>query len=235
MSRKTDTDVLILGAGASGLAAACAAASKGAQVIAVDGNKQVGRKLSATGNGRCNFTNARCSASDYNREARPFVEKVFSRLSPSDTIRAFRESGLLVREEQEGRYYPYSGQASAVTDILLRRAESAGAGFLLEDPAVNCSFQQGIFSVSLSSGRILTSRSLIIASGGKAGLHFGSTGDGYGFARTFGHSLNHPAPLWWHASRMIPSCQISGAGPGPWSHCTGPSHGWTSPPPHTGR
>ena len=129
MNRKTDFDVLILGAGASGLAAACAAASSGASAAAVDGNEKAGRKLSATGNGRCNFTNTRCSASDYNPEVEAFVEKVFRRCSPEDTIRFFQESGLLIREEQEGRCYPYSGQASAVTGMLLHRAVSSGARF----------------------------------------------------------------------------------------------------------
>ena len=190
----TDTDVLIIGAGASGLAAACAAASAGVSVIAADGNDRPGRKLSATGNGRCNLTNTRCTPSDYNQDASEFVERVFRRFDPKDTLRAFQEEGLLIREEQEGRCYPYSGQASAVTDLLIQKARSAGTRFELGDAVISCSVSQGVFFTEFATGVVLKSRCLIIATGGRAGLHFGSTGDGYGFAKSFGHTLRAPRP-----------------------------------------
>lgn len=190
----TDTDILIIGAGASGLAAACAAASAGVSVIAVDGNDRPGRKLSATGNGRCNLTNTQCTPADYNREASEFVEHVFRRFDPKDTLRAFRKEGLLIREEQEGRCYPYSGQASVVTNLLIQKARSTGARFELGDAVISCSANHGIYYTEFASGAVLKSRCLIIATGGRAGLHFGSTGDGYGFAKSFGHTLRAPRP-----------------------------------------
>ncbi len=191
---KTDADVLIVGAGASGLAAACAAASAGASVIAVDGNDRAGRKLSATGNGRCNLTNTNCGSEKYNENAMAFVERVFRRFHYSDTVRLFQESGLLIREEQEGRCYPYSGQASAVTELLTEKAGSLGARFELGDTVSDCFKEDSRFHAVFTSGKRLTARSLILASGGRAGLQFGSTGDGYGFAKRFGHTLRAPAP-----------------------------------------
>ena len=191
---QTDTDILIIGAGASGLAAACAAASAGASVVTADGNEQPGKKLSATGNGRCNLSNTYCVPEKYNQEAVAFVDRVFRRFDHKGTLRFFRENGLLIREEQEGRCYPYSGQASAVTDLLIQRAEALGVRFHLKDPVSECSVEDGVFFIRFSSGELLTARSLIIAAGGRAGLHFGSTGDGYGFARSFGHTLHAPRP-----------------------------------------
>lgn len=194
MNRTIDADVLIIGAGASGLAAACAASGQGASVIAVDGNPNPGKKLAATGNGRCNFTNKKCSPSDFNQAAESFVEQVFQHFGVEEALRFFSKGGMLIREEQEGRCYPYSGQASAVVDLLVDRAESQGVRFVLEDAVSSCSEENGIFTVTLSSGKTLRAGSLIIAAGGRAGMNFGSTGDGYGFAKTFGHSLNPPRP-----------------------------------------
>lgn len=194
MNRPTDTDVLIIGAGASGIMAACAASGTGARTLAVDGNDRAGRKLSATGNGRCNFTNTGCRPEDYNEGAEAFVRSVFSRFDNRDAMEAFEKAGLPVREEQEGRCYPYSGQAAAVTDMLVKRAGRSGTDFRLGDPVTACSCEDGIFSVEFASGDVISSRSLVIATGGRAGLRFGSTGDGYGFARGFGHSLAAPRP-----------------------------------------
>ncbi len=191
---KTDTDILIIGAGASGLAAACSAASAGAAVIAADGNDRPGRKLSATGNGRCNLTNKDGRPGIYNKNAVDFVECVFRKFNHEDTLRMFRDSGLLIREEQEGRCYPYSGQAAAVTDLLTEKAVSLGVRFFLGDTVSECYEEKNGFFTRFSSGKILNSRSLIIATGGRAGLRFGSTGDGYGFAKSFGHSLRAPGP-----------------------------------------
>jgi len=79
---------VIIGAGASGLAAAIFA-GRNSDVLVVDGNDRVGRKLYATGNGRCNFTNDNCSSDDYNQAADGFIDEVFDVFSPKDTLRLF--------------------------------------------------------------------------------------------------------------------------------------------------
>lgn len=192
--RETDTDVLIIGAGASGLAAACAAAEKGARVLCVDGNDAPGRKLAATGNGRCNITNAYSRSLMYNTEAVGLVRRIIRSDTVKKTVDWFERHGLLIVEEQEGRCYPYSGQASSVVDMLVNTAKAEGAEFLLGDRTEECSFVDGVFEVLLDSGKKIKAKKLVIATGGRAGLRFGSTGDGYGFAKSFGHSLNPPRP-----------------------------------------
>ena len=202
--------IVILGAGASGLAAAMAAAA-GAHpdVLVIDGNDKVGKKLYATGNGRCNFTNAHCSSEDYNQPEDGFVDTVFNAFSPEDTLNFFKSCGMMARLEDGGRYYPYSGQAASLVDILRREAERRGCRFLLSDKAVqttligqddtepaekNRSHAAWRFLIELESGRKVLCDRLVIACGGRAGLKTGSTGDGYGFAKAFGHTLAAPRP-----------------------------------------
>lgn len=225
-------DTVIVGAGASGLAAAVAASRQGSRVIVAEGNENPGKKLYATGNGRCNFSNLRCSSQCFNRPEDLFVESVFRRFGVEETLGFFQSEGMMVRLEDGGRYYPYSGQASAVVNTLRRAAENAGCRFLFSDRAEEISFcgaspnavrvsaedsavgvaeddadaaaaagsvsqsgsEAGRFCVRLQSGKTLYGKNLIIACGGRAGLKTGSTGDGYGFARAFGHTLTPPRP-----------------------------------------
>ena len=225
-------DTVIVGAGASGLAAAVAASRQGSRVIVAEGNENPGKKLYATGNGRCNFSNLRCSSQCFNRPEDLFVESVFRRFGVEETLGFFQSEGMMVRLEDGGRYYPYSGQASAVVNTLRRAAENAGCRFLFSDRAEEISFcgaspdavrmsaedsaagvteddadaaaaagsvsqsgwEAGRFCVRLQTGKTLYGKNLIIACGGRAGLKTGSTGDGYGFARAFGHSLTAPRP-----------------------------------------
>lgn len=189
------TDVMILGAGASGSMAAIAAARSGASVVVADGNEKTGKKLYATGNGRCNFTNANCSADDFNDPADGFVSAVLAQFPARAAIDFFEEIGMLAREEQEGRCYPYSGQAASVVAVLEKEMQSLGVRVILGDAVTGCSKnEEGLFVTALASGAEVLSRTVIVACGGRAGLAFGSTGDGYGFAKAFGHSLKAPHP-----------------------------------------
>ena len=192
------TDTLVLGAGASGLMAGITAAERSSVIIA-DGNDRAGRKLAATGNGRCNFTNAYCDEEGYNGCGDGFVSSVLELFSVEDTLEFFSEAGLMTRLEEDGRYYPYSGQASSLVRALTREAQRRGCLLMLGDRAVSAKKAdqdagQSRFTVLLESGRRVVCRDLIIACGGRAGLKTGSTGDGYGFARAFGHTLAPPRP-----------------------------------------
>lgn len=198
MARVVRTETLIIGAGASGLRAAVAAAEH-SRVVVVDGNDRVGKKLYATGNGRCNFTNALCRAEAYNAAEDGFVASVLSQCGTEETRSFFREAGMMDRREEGGRYYPHSGQASSVVRALQSEAERRGCRFLLSDRAVAVGSappeeSPARFFAELESGRRIFCRQLIIACGGRAGLKTGSTGDGYGFARAFGHTLCPPRP-----------------------------------------
>lgn len=189
------TDTLVIGAGASGLAAGISASRRSGVIIA-DGNDRTGKKLYATGNGRCNFTNAGCSEENYNGGGDGFVSCVLKQFSVQDTLEFFEECGMMSRREEGGRYYPYSGQASSVVRALTREAQRRGCRLFLGDRAVSTEKigESDTFSVLFESGRRILCRNLIIACGGRAGLKTGSTGDGYGFARTFGHTLVPPRP-----------------------------------------
>lgn len=210
---KSVYDIAVIGAGASGMMAAAAAAGKGASVVLIDGNDRVGKKIYATGNGRCNFSNIYASSADYNHPEDGFVESVLSRFTPDDAIAFFRELGLLHRVEKEGRCYPYSGQAAAVVSVLEYELERLGVDIITGNAAERCGRDaagsgpdkggaygkcdaegDGVFEIELADGSRICGRKLVIACGGRAGLKFGSTGDGYGFAKGFGHTLEAPRP-----------------------------------------
>ena len=202
--RAVFADVAVIGAGASGLAAAVLAAGRGRSVVIAEGNEKAGKKLYATGNGRCNFTNRDCTPESFNRPDDRFVESVLSRFGTEETLRFFQSQGMMARLEEGGRYYPYSGQASAVVKALERAAKKAGCRFLFSERAVKTEFSEDMmpgsgrseagFRILTESGRKLYCRRLILACGGRAGLKTGSTGDGYGFAKSFGHTLEPPRP-----------------------------------------
>lgn len=186
--------VIVIGAGASGLMAAVSAARLGAEVIVIEGNNKIGKKLLATGNGRCNFTNKKCGFQNFNESGDGFVRSVLDRFSAIDAINFFEDIGILAREEDEGRCYPYSGQAFSLVSALSRYAESLRVRFVLSDAADEVGRKEKSFYVKCRSGRLFSCDSLIIACGGRAGLKFGSTGDGYGFSKIFGHTLIPPRP-----------------------------------------
>ena len=117
-------DVCVIGGGASGLAAAIASAEAGASVTVLERAPECGRKILATGNGRCNFSNARLDWGRYNDPG--FVEAVCGPGFGEDVLAFFEECGLAWVEEEGGRLYPLSRQAASVREVLLARAQRAG-------------------------------------------------------------------------------------------------------------
>jgi len=163
--------ITVIGGGPSGMAAAISAARQGTgRVLIIEKNDILGRKLLATGNGRCNLTNTNC----------PDAE---------ETIRFFNGLGLLVRTEEEGRVYPYSEQAAAVREALMNELKHLNVIIRCgtEVKAVERTENHGFRIVS--EGGILYSDAVILSTGGKAGPQYGCTGDGYRFAKAFGHRV----------------------------------------------
>jgi predicted Rossmann fold flavoprotein len=178
--------VAVVGGGAAGMTASSVAAKAlrrgesrgsggGKGVLCLERNGEPGRKLLASGNGRCNLSNASCEDADA-------------------VLRFFRELGVLTRREAEGRIYPYSGQAATVRDAL--REEMARSGVCLRCDAPVKSVRRGevCFELEAESGELFRASALVLATGGKAGPQYGSFGDGYKFARAFGHGMVSPLP-----------------------------------------
>ena len=104
--------VIIVGGGASGMMAALSARKQGAEVTILERNHKLGKKILATGNGRCNFTNVDANPHDYNHP--DFVNQVFEQFSVSKTIHFFKQMGIYPKIEDEGKTYPLSEQASSI-------------------------------------------------------------------------------------------------------------------------
>ncbi|MCR5010229.1 MAG: FAD-dependent oxidoreductase [Clostridia bacterium] len=169
----TAYDVLIIGAGASGLAAAAAASERGLKTALLERNDAPGRKIRATGNGRCNYSNV-----DAPRSA-VVVERL-------------RQLAGIEPAVEEGRIYPRSFEAATVAEALANAA--SGADLILNARAVSAEKNGGVFTVKTEDGRAFVSRALILACGGKAGIQYGCYGDGYKLAKAFGHSVERPIP-----------------------------------------
>ena len=115
-----DGRVTVIGGGSSGMMAAISAARRGARVTLLERKDRVGKKLLATGNGRCNLTNKNSTAPKFHGGDLTFIAKVISCFSAAAAMDFFEELGIACREEAGGRIYPRSGQASAVKHGISR-------------------------------------------------------------------------------------------------------------------
>ena len=170
-----NSDVLIIGSGPSGLAAAACAAPRGLKVIVLERNDKPARKIYATGGGRCNFSNA---AARYSWETVPWM----------------KDTAGIESDEEEGRIYPRSFEAASVAEALAAAAERNGAGIICGEKAVSVQKNAQGFVVECEDGRVFESLKLVLATGGKAGIQYGCYGDGYKFAQGLGHSIVKPIP-----------------------------------------
>ena len=191
-------DLAVVGGGASGLAAALAAAesARGSghslRVAVLEKNPRVGKKLLATGNGRCNLTNRRLSPERYHGDTAA-AGAVLRRFPPGKIVGLFRSEGLFCRELDGGRVYPYSLQAASVLNVLRRSLGSCGADFLCGFPVNRIENISGGFA-AVSGDRAVRARRLIVAAGGKACPQSGSDGSGYALLRPFRHSVTPLRP-----------------------------------------
>ncbi|NLY70154.1 MAG: NAD(P)/FAD-dependent oxidoreductase [Clostridiales bacterium] len=188
--------IAIIGGGASGMMAAISAGRviPGEDIVLIEKNDRLGRKILATGNGRCNFSNINCSWKDYGGQDPLLVKEAFKSLSPKDTISLFEELGILSKEESEGRLYPYTEQAASIKQSLELKLKDLNVSIILGYKVKDVRIIEKGFEIILTYGKTVSAQNVILATGGKAGSQFGSTGDGYLIAERLGHSLNTPLP-----------------------------------------
>ena len=184
----------IIGGGAAGMAAALAASeNKDAQVILLERQARVGKKLSATGNGRCNLTNLHANEGGYHGEDASFADYALKQYHVEETLRWFRSLGLFTVAEDSGRVYPYSDQANSVVDVLRFALERPNirleTAFEVEKVKKNGS----VFCIEGTGGTVECDK-LIIACGGLAGTKLGGSMSGYKLLRSFGHKCTKLRP-----------------------------------------
>lgn len=179
--------IAIIGGGASGMAAALAAAeNENNHVILLERQARVGRKLQATGNGRCNLTNIHAADGGYHGTNPAFVDPAISAFDPAATLRWFHSLGLFTVTEESGKVYPYSDQANSVVDVL--RLSLVKDNITLKTGYEVTKIQKTEEGFQITNGEEpVVCDKLIIACGGLAGLKLGGTMSGYKLLAKLGH------------------------------------------------
>ena len=184
----------IIGAGAAGMAAALAAAeNENNQVILLERQARVGRKLLATGNGRCNLTNLHASSGGYHGNDPAFSAGAIAAFGPEQTIQWFRGLGLLTVVEESGRVYPYSDQANSVVDVLRLGLEKENITLKTGIEIQKIRKEAEGFSLFSEEEKIFCHK-LIVACGGLAGTKLGGSMAGYKLLAKLGHKSTRLRP-----------------------------------------
>ena len=184
----------IIGGGASGMCAALAAAQNPhAEVLVFERQARLGRKLLATGNGRCNLTNLNASANAYHGTQPEFVRSALSAFSVEKTLQWFRDLGLYTVAEDSGRVYPYSDQANSVVDVLRYAMNKSNIRVKLGAEVSRVRKTDTGFCIECQGEKFSCDR-VIVACGGLAGTKLGGSMSGYKLLKALGHGVSRLRP-----------------------------------------
>jgi len=188
--------VIIVGGGAAGMVAAISARRMGADVTILERNPRVGKKLLATGNGRCNFTNihAEAGAGCYSGNNPKFTFGALSAFSVHDTIRFFEKLGVLHKIEELGKVFPMSDQASSILDVLLYELNETGVKIFCDTYVKDIEKRRNQFFVHTEGGNTYKGDRVVFTPGGKAMPSSGSDGNGTDLALKLGHKVTELFP-----------------------------------------
>ena len=185
-------DLAVLGGGASGMMAALSAlreARAPLRVTVLEKQDRVGRKLAATGNGRCNLTNAHAGPQNYHTSGDiAFLDEAMNAFPPEEVMDIFHELGLIPVERDEGRVYPLSDQAASVVDVLRFSLAECGAQIRCGCLARTVARTAEGFRIACGEDELIARR-VVLAAGGEAAPRLGGCADGYRIARALGHTV----------------------------------------------
>ena len=187
------SDVLVIGGGAAGMMAAITAARAGKSVILLEKNDRLGKKLLITGKGRCNVTND-CTADEVLKNTPRNGKFLFSAMAafpPEQAMRFFEDAGCALKTERGNRVFPTTDRSQTVLEALQRELKNSG---VIVKTARVLSIEHdetGVIGAATNSG-FFEARNVILATGGASYPTTGSTGDGYKFARSLGHTIVEP-------------------------------------------
>ncbi len=191
-------DVIVIGGGPSGMMAAGRAAHLGKQVLLLEKNNSLGKKLLITGGGRSNITNAEFNEHlflEKFQDARKYLFAPLSRFGVRDTMAFFQGLGMPTKIEAEKRVFPVSDSAQSVWDALVEYMKRGKVVVQSNSEVVGLEFTDGwVTGVRLKNNEVYQAKSYILATGGRSRPETGSTGDGFDWLHRLGHRINNTRP-----------------------------------------
>ena len=188
------TEIAVIGGGASGMMAAITARKSGKEVVILERKDRILKKVLITGNGRCNITNVNANISNYFGKNISSVENILNSFNPQDTMDFFNGLGIICNEENRGKVYPLSGQASSVVDALRFEAERLGVRIETEFYVRKIEKEGFKFKIYSEDRKKIEAGRVIIAAGGQSYPELGSNGSGFELAKELGHSVTKLSP-----------------------------------------
>lgn len=185
-------DVIVIGGGASGMMATITAAQQNKAVLLLEAADRIGRKLLATGNGRCNFTHSNISVDNYNTDNRKLLNTVLQKYTSESIIALFEDMGMMSKNLND-YIYPFSESASTVLDILRIRLQESNCVIKTECDVTKICENNRVFSVS-GKNFCYESKAVIVATGSKAGGFYKGSQNMYQLVKPFGHSCTKLYP-----------------------------------------
>ena len=189
-------DICIIGAGPAGLMAAIGAANEQNSITIIEANEKIGKKLFITGKGRCNITNAKPMQEIIEQVVtnKKFLFSAFNSFTNKDIINLLNSYGLSTKLERGDRFFPESDKSSDVLKTFEKICKDKKVKIILNTKVTFIENKDGFFLIYSDNKLIKKCDKLIIATGGKSYPTTGSTGDGYKFASSFGHSIVEAKP-----------------------------------------
>lgn len=184
---------VVVGGGAAGICAAISSARLGESVIICEKTPQLGKKILASGNGRCNLLNDDLNENHYNPSARDLVRSIFNQFGYKAILDFFKDLGLEVYS-REGRVFPVTNQASSVLKVLELELKRLSVPVEYNFQCAGISTSKGRILIKSGSGGKIECRKVILTGGGKTYPAYGSDGSMYKVARQLGHSIIEPIP-----------------------------------------
>lgn len=185
-------DVVVVGGGPAGMMAAGRAAERGKKVLLLEKNEIFGKKLLITGGGRCNVTNntpnVREMLSKY-KGSDQFLFSAFSQYAVQESINFFAERKVPLKEENDRRLFPTTERAQTIWDTLVGYMKSGKVEARTRSNVVGIERAEDGFYIKLKSGETIRARACIVATGGTSHPETGSTGEGYEWLKTLGHTI----------------------------------------------
>ena len=188
------TEIAVIGGGASGMIAAITARKSGKEVVVLERKDRILKKVLITGNGRCNITNVNANISNYFGKNISSVENILNSFNPQDTMDFFNGLGIICNEENRGKVYPLSGQASSVVDALRFEAERLGVKIETEFYVRKIEKEGFKFKIYSEERKKIEAGRVVIAAGGQSYPELGSNGSGFELAKELGHSVTKLSP-----------------------------------------